>query len=99
MEDRSAPATISFRQLQAYLQTAPAEISRSGAASQPLPAGLDAVLEDWSRSSQELLQLLQQSGPAADVRRGPRQLMALGALQAHVRMGLQALAQVRRPQD
>jgi len=102
MEDRSAPASLSFRQLQAYLQTAPAEISRSDAASQPPLAGLDAALEDWGRSSQELLQLLQllqQTGPAAHERRGLRQLMALGALQTHVTMGLQALAQVRRPQD
>jgi len=99
MEDRSAPASLSFRQLQAYLQTAPAEISRSDAASPPPLAGLDAALEDWGRTSQELLQLLQQAGPAADERRGPHQLMALGALQAHVAMGLQALARVRRPQD
>ena len=99
MEDRSAPSSLSFRQLQAYLQTAPAEISRSDAPSQPQSDGLDAALEDWGRTSQELLQLLQQAGPAPDGRRGPRQLMALGALQAHVAMGLQALTQVRRPQD
>lgn len=103
-EPHAIPAAISYRQLQALAQNAPAETG-------PLPerpvrelrsarqaADLEAALEAWSRASQQLLQSLQQAGPAAAEGRAPQQLMALGALRVHVAMGLQALAGSRRPQ-
>lgn len=99
MEEHPAiPASISYRQLQALAQCAPADPAldvEAGASHHP---ALEAALETWSRSSQELLQALQQAGPAIAGSRSPRQLMALGALQAHVAMGLKALASSRRSQ-
>lgn len=94
----SVPASISFRQLQAYAQTAPVEPCSQLNSVDAQAAALEAALEAWSRSSQELLQRLQQNGPALAQGRSPRQVMALGALQAHVAMGMQALAHSRRHQ-
>lgn len=93
------PAAISFRQLQAYAQQAPADASFAAAGAPTAAAELEAALEAWNRSSQQLLQRLQQAGPALGVGRNPQQLMALGALQAHVALGLQALASSRRSPD
>jgi len=97
-EPRAIPASISYRQLQALAHNAPAETTPIASDAANETAALDAALEAWSRASQQLLQTLQQSGPAVAEGRAPRQLMALGALRAHVAMGLQALASSRRPQ-
>lgn len=97
-EPLAIPASISYRQLQALAQNAAAEHPAIGSADSQDTAALDAALEAWSRASQQLLQTLQQSGPGLAEGRAPRQLMALGALQAHVAMGLQALASSRRAQ-
>ncbi|QPN63458.1 hypothetical protein [Synechococcus sp. CBW1004] len=97
-EPLAIPASISYRQLQNLAQSAPADATPISASSDSEMANLDNALEAWSRASQQLLQTLQQAGPAVAEGRGPRQLMALGALQAHVAMGLQALASSRRPQ-
>ena len=97
-EPLAIPASISYRQLQSLAQNAPAEASQPSAAPDHDTAALDAALEAWSRVSQQLLQTLHQAGPAVAEGRAPRQLMALGALQTHVAMGLQALASSRRPQ-
>lgn len=94
----SVPASISHRQLQALLSQAPVEPGSVGEHAPADPA-LEEALATWSRSSQQLLQALQQSAPSLRGRCTPRQLMALGALQAHVAMGLQALASGLRPQD
>ena len=96
-EPLAIPASISYRQLKALAQSAPADMTPIVAAPSGETAALDAALEAWSRASQQLLQSLQQAGPAVAEGRAPRQLMALGALQAHVAMGLQALANGRRP--
>ena len=99
MENPSpVPAAISHRQLQALLNQAPSEIDppQADPASDP---SLEAALAAWSRSSQQLLEALQQSAPSLRGRCTPRQLMALGALQAHVTMGLQALASGRQQRD
>jgi hypothetical protein len=97
-EHRTIPASISYRELQAFAQTAPAEPTPIAAAAEGESAAVESALEAWSRASQQLLRTLQQAGPAVAAQRSPRQLMALGALQAHVAMGLQALASSRRPQ-
>lgn len=102
-EPLAIPASISYRQLQALAHNAPAELTpiATDATGETAVLGetaaLEAALEAWSRASQQLLETLQQSGPAVANGRAPRQLMALGALQAHVAMGLQALASSRRP--
>lgn len=97
-EPLAIPASISYRQLQNLAQSAPADVTPISASSDSEMTNLDNALEAWSRASQQLLQTLQQAGPAVAEGRCPRQLMALGALQAHVAMGLQALASSRRPQ-
>ena len=93
------PAAISHRQLLALAQAAPCEPAPAVPAAAAEAAELEAALQAWSRCSQQLLQRLQQAGPALADGRSPRQLMALGALQAHLALGLQALASGRRPQD
>lgn len=97
-EPLAIPAAISYRELQALAQTAQLEATPVSAAGDAESAALDQALEAWSRASQQLLQTLQQASPALAEGRAPRQLMALGALQAHVAMGLQALASSRRAQ-
>ena len=92
------PAAISHRQLQTLLQEAPQDPIASEAAAAPDEA-LQAALEAWSRSSRQLLAQLQQLHQAPAGQQSPRQLMALGALQAHVAMGLQALAHSRGQRD
>jgi len=97
-EPLAIPASISYRQLQELAQNAPGETIPTTSADGQDTAALDAALDAWSRASQQLLQSLHQAGPALAKGRAPRQLMALGALQAHVAMGLQALASSRRAQ-
>ena len=57
MEELSAPSSLSYRQLQAYLQSAPSEAmpALEPGAAEPL----ELALEAWSQTSQELLQRLQ----------------------------------------
>jgi hypothetical protein len=101
------PASISFRQLQAYALKAPAEPHGQPAADSPAAneaardaaTDLEAALETWNNLSQKLMQRLQQAGPVLGHGRSPQQLMALGALQAHLGLGLQALASSRRSQE
>jgi hypothetical protein len=97
-EPLAIPASISYRQLQTFAQSAQADAAPIAAAAGSGTTAIDSALEAWSRASQQLLQTLQQAGLAVAEGRAPRQLMALGALQAHVAMGLQALASSRRPQ-
>ena len=53
---------------------------------------LEELLRSYGQVSQRLLQALQQRNGALARGRSPRQLMAIGALQAHVTMALQALS-------
>lgn len=100
MQDPLAiPASISYRELQELVQNAPADITPLAAVADSQSATLESALDAWSRASKQLLHTLQQAGPGLAASRAPRQLMALGALEAHVAMGLQALASSRRPQD
>lgn len=97
-EPFAVPTSISYRRLQTLAQSAPADLTPVNAGPDSETAALESALEAWSRASQQLLQVLQQAGPAVAEGRAPRQLMALGALQAHVAMGLKALVSSRRPQ-
>jgi hypothetical protein len=96
-EPLAVPVSVSYRQLQTLARSAPADLTPVNVGTDSETAALERTLEAWSRASQELLQTLQQAGPTLAEGRAPRQLMALGALQAHVAMGLQALASSRRP--
>jgi hypothetical protein len=94
MEHVNLPDAISHRQLRAMLQTAQPD-------PEPLPAGsasvagpdasnLQGLLKQWSRLSESVMQSLQ--SPSSDLTEGrsAKQLMALGALQAHLAMALRA---------
>ena len=52
---------------------------------------LQGLLEQYGQLSQRLLAELNAQAPALKQQRSARQLMALGALQAHLQMGLRAL--------
>ncbi len=106
MEERNTcpesliPASVSFRQLANLLQQAPGEADRSLS---PVPGAsaereaLEHLLAEWSRCGQQLLAALGNGGPAITAGRSPRQLMALGALQAHLALALQAQAAASGP--
>ncbi len=87
------PDAISFRALAALHQHALVETD--GASQEPLehPAlqELQGLLEQYGQLSQRLLAELNAQAPALKQQRSARQLMALGALQAHLQMGLRAL--------
>jgi hypothetical protein len=88
------PDAISFRTLAALHQHALVE--GDGVGQEPLngPAlqELQGLLEQYGQLSQRLLADLNTHAPALKQQRSARQLMALGALQAHLHMGLRALA-------
>jgi hypothetical protein len=87
------PESISHRQLTTLLQTAApdaaiAEADHEADRSQEF----EALLRAYGQVSHRLLQELQKGDESIAEGRSPRQLMAIGALQAHVHMALQALA-------
>jgi hypothetical protein len=95
--DARIPASVSHRELAAWLRQAPAEPAPQAAES----AGSGAIEQDertrelfaeWERCSRRLLAELRRAGPGVQRDRTPRQLMALGALQAHLAMAIQAHA-------
>ena len=53
---------------------------------------LEQLLGTYEQLGQQLLQQLSRQGTALEQHRHPQQVMALGALGAHIRLGLQALA-------
>lgn len=110
MEDRPAtpespvPASVSHRQLAEWLQQAPHEAEHAAAQAQASadPAAdenLEALFTSWADSSRQLLEALQRSGTELGRNRSPRQMMALGALHAHLVMALQALAAAGRRRE
>jgi hypothetical protein len=95
IHESQIPPSVSYRQLAAMLSLAPAEPASADPAASSLSAerqAFEVLLAQWSRSGQQLLRALAQGGPVVAEGRAPRQLMALGALQAHLAMALQAHA-------
>ncbi len=88
------PEALSHRQLMALLQTAVPEAASPVADAEADGARpLEAVLRGYGEASQRLLEALEQQGERGLAQgRSPRQLMAIGALRAHVQLALQALA-------
>jgi hypothetical protein len=87
------PTSVSYRQLATLLSSALSELEAEGTAPEPTSAdrqAFDALLVDWWRSSHRLLAAMGRGGAAVSEGRNPRQLMALGALQAHLALALQA---------
>lgn len=91
--NNSVPQAISHRQLITLMQTAaPDAPIVEGGAEKERNEELEGLLRSYGQVSQRLLQALQQNDGALARGRNPRQLMAMGALQAHVSMALQALS-------
>lgn len=95
--DATVPESVSHRQLTAWLRQAPAEPApRSADSAEDDASGQDdgtqELLTEWERCSRRLLAALRRAGPGVQRGRTPRQLMALGALQAHLAMAMQAHA-------
>jgi hypothetical protein len=84
------PDSISFRALAALHQHAVVE-SGEQPLNGPALQELQGLLEQYGQLSQRLLAELNAQAPALKQQRSARQLMALGALQAHLQMGLRAL--------
>lgn len=59
-------------------------------------AELEQLLGAYEQLGQRLLKQLGRQGSALEQHRHPQQVMALGALGAHIRLGLQALAASRQ---
>lgn len=97
-ERPSTPEALSHRQLAEWLRQAPREGS-SASDPQSLPADQAArlrnLLAQHERLSQLILEDLTSQGDALQESYSAPQLMALGALAAHLRLGLQALAASR----
>lgn len=81
------PAAISYQSLKQLLPTAPRGAAE---AENELPALQDA-LGNYAAASKLLLQELKAQNSIASNHFSQNQLMALGALSAHVQMALQAL--------
>ena len=88
------PDAISFRALATLHQHALVEAdgARQEQRNGPALQELQGLLEQYGQLSQRLLAALNAQAPALKPQRSARQLMALGALQAHLHMGLRALA-------
>ena len=89
------PPSVSYKQLAAMLSHAPAGAAKPDTTASSLSAerqAFETLLAEWSRSGQQLMAALAQGGPVVAEGRTQRQQMALGALQAHLAMALQAHA-------
>lgn len=98
----AAPEALSHRQLQALLRLAPRdadhgplEPSAIAPPGSPMPR-LRQLLAEHEALSQAILEELSRQGDALQGSYTPPQLLALGALAAHLRLGLGALEASRR---
>ncbi|WP_216901429.1 hypothetical protein [Synechococcus sp. CCY 9618] len=102
LPDSQVPPSVSYRQLAALLNQAPVEPEPHGTANMPVSAerlAFESLLAEWRRSSQQLLAALgRSSDDVVSEGRSPRQLMAMGALHAHLAMALQAHSAATGPQ-
>jgi hypothetical protein len=92
---QAVPEAISFRQLSHLLQNAAADGPVAGEAGEEQLAQLERLLEAYARLGRTVLDQLEQQSGELQANRTAQQLMALGALGAHIRMGLHALAASR----
>ena len=98
------PHAVSFRQLEHWRQHAsnggsdrdPASGEGCAIPSQGSGAHLEQLLNQYEQLSQELLNALARQAESLRQQRSGEQLLALGALNAHLRLSLQALAASRR---
>lgn len=104
MEERNTipesqiPPSVSYRQLAAWMSHAPGETEpRQSEAASAERQAFEALLAEWGRTGHLLLAALSKGGAAVGEGRSPRQLMALGALQAHLALALQAHAAATGP--
>lgn len=96
--DTSLPEAISHRQLAELLPSALKDRplrTPDPASLQPGQEPTEDLLERWTSLSRELLETIRRQDPRLTQGRNPRQLMALGALHAHLAMAMRAQAASR----
>ena len=91
----AVPEALSFRQLSHLLQNAAADGPVAGEANEQQLLELERLLEAYARLGRTVLDQLEQQSGELQGNRTAQQLMALGALGAHIRLGLHALAASR----
>ena len=96
--DGPLPDAISHRQLAELLPSAlkdrPLRATEPAAATSAQEP-VEALLERWTSLSLELLETIRRQDPSLIQGRKPHQLMALGALHAHLAMAMRARAASR----
>ena len=89
-----SPNAISHKELNALLDKAKEEVSSSdNSENQETNENqeFNELIRHWTKTSQEILQVLNKKEQVSTKKRHPKSLIALGAMGAHINMALQAL--------
>ena len=88
------PEYISHKKLKSFLSKAPQEIQTSEKvirASEGKEEKLNEYLKSWMDSSQLLIEHLRQDNNNLGAHENSKSILALGAMEAHINMAIQAL--------
>ena len=88
------PEYISHKKLKGLLSKAPKEIQISGkniSSFEEKEDKLDDYLKNWMNSSKLLIEHLRQGENISEDSKSSKSLLALGAMEAHINMAIQAL--------
>ena len=89
-----APESISHKQLKKLFSHAKKDLNGTDDKYKPSKEEkerLDELLFTWATASKELLKGLREDNSSLYESKGPNSLLALGAMEAHINMALQAL--------
>ena len=92
-ESNHLPNSISYKQLDSLLKTAKQVANNSGRENNTLSSEEEAFLNlliSWSTVSKELIEKLRQKHANIFHEKSPKSLMALGALEVHLNMAVEA---------
>ncbi len=92
-EFNSLPSSISYKQLNVLLSAAKKEANHDTShllEQSNEEEDLKDLLHNWACLSEDLLRTLKKISSSKLLNKNPKSLMALGALQAHLNMALQA---------
>ena len=92
-ESDHLPNSISYKQLDSLLKTAKQVANNSGRENNTLSSEEEAFLNlliSWSTVSKELIEKLRQKNSNIFHQKAPKSLMALGALEVHLNMAVEA---------
>ncbi len=92
-DSSSLPAAISHKKLNSFLNSAKKELSKNDI-KKDIESEEKRVIEklfnDWTLISKKLLSSLNKKSQSLTKNKSPKSLMALGALEVHLNMALQA---------